>query len=83
METQTPQTEQPKQPMKKIRVGALCATIWNNESNGRSWPSIVLERSYKDAKGDWKQTTSLRQTDLANASLVLNEALRFLAIEQA
>lgn len=68
-----------QKPVKKIRVGTLSATIWENTSSeGKKFPNIHLERSYKDKEGKWQQTKSLRQSDLPAASLVLNEAFRYL-----
>jgi hypothetical protein len=72
------------QPEKKIRAGAICATIWKNEQqkDGKeySFHSISLERSYKDKDGNWKHTASFRVADLPKAALVLNKAYEYLAL---
>jgi hypothetical protein len=73
--------QEKNKPMKKIRVGALSATVWKNmRKDGKEYPVVHLERSYKDAQGEWKSTTSLRQSDLPAASIVLTEALRYLTL---
>ena len=76
--------EENQKPMKKIRVGVISATIWENTSvEGKKFPNITLERAYKDAEGAWKHTKSLRQNDLPQATLALQEAYRFLALQTA
>lgn len=71
-------------PEKKFRVGAIAATIWNNETirDGKkvSYLTVSFERSYKDKDGTWKNTNSLRISDLPKAVLVLNKAYEFLAL---
>lgn len=75
---------EPIKPIKKIRVGGVCATIWKNTSkDGRTYSTVSLERSYKDSQGEWKSTTSFRQSDLPTAAVLLNEALRFLTLEDS
>ena len=70
-----------QKPVKKIRIGTVCATVWENTSkDGKTFPNIHLERSYKDDAGEWKNTTSLRQSDLPAASLALSEVYRYLAL---
>ena len=71
-----------EKPVKKIRVGTICATVWQNTSKeGKPYPSVSLERIYKDTDGAWKSTGSLRQSDLPTASMVLSEVFRFLTLE--
>lgn len=66
-------------PVKKFRVGVINATVWNNISKeGKTYPTISLERSYKDKDG-WKSASSLRHTDLPAALLVLQEVFRYLS----
>jgi hypothetical protein len=82
------QTARQNLPVKKFRVGALSATIWENHSKNTSgevvsYKNVSFERSYKDAKGDWQSTTALRAADLPKAILVLNKAYEYLAFESA
>ena len=74
-------------PLKKIRVGAVSATIWENQSINEqgqpvSYKSVSFERSYKDAKGNWQNTNALRMGDLPKAVLVLQKAYEFLAFSR-
>ena len=73
-----------KQPLEKIRFGAICATIWRDtysDSKGHSFvkENVVLDRSYKDKKGEWQHTGSLRKEDLLVGALALQRAFEFLA----
>ncbi len=71
-------------PEKKFRAGAIAATVWSNETvrDGKkiSYRTISFERSYKDKDDTWKQTNSLRQTDIPKAVLVLSKAYEYLAL---
>ncbi len=85
METQQiEKAEKPVLPEKKFRAGAVSATIWRNErqKDGQvfSYPSISLDRSYKDQSGEWKNSSSLRAADIPKAVLVLSEAFRYLVL---
>jgi len=50
------------QPTKKLRLGLITATIWDNDG----FYSVDLSRSYKDDQGEWKNTTSFHHSDLLN-----------------
>ena len=74
-------------PEKKIRAGAVSATIWSNEGTSKTgekveYKTISLERNYKDKEGNWKSTNSFRVTDLPKASLVMNKAYEYLLIKE-
>jgi hypothetical protein len=72
-------------PEKKLRAGALSATIWRNEGTKDGQPSpyftVSIERSFKDKAGAWKHTPTLRQDDLPKVTLLLQEAYRWLLLE--
>jgi len=73
------------QPQKKFRAGAISATIWENQAMKDGQPSayntISFERGYKDKQGEWKNTHSLRVSDIPKAVLVLNKAYEFLLLQ--
>ena len=49
----------------------LKASVWENESDKGTFYSLTLERSYKDADGNWKNSASLSRRDwLAGARLL-------------
>ena len=71
-------------PEKKIRSGAVSATIWQNEQDtptGKvSYKTVSFERTYKDKEGKWQSTGKLRSMDIPRAVLVLNKAYEYLAL---
>lgn len=74
-------------PAMKFRAGAVSATIWQNKitrKNGEegSFSTVHLERSYKDKDGNWKNSNSLRASDIPKAMLVLQEAYRNITLNQ-
>lgn len=66
------------QPIKRIRVGAIQATIWENKGANGAYPSVSITRSYKTVAGDFKDTTSFRAQDLLTVGIVANQAANFL-----
>ncbi|MFP4567894.1 MAG: hypothetical protein ACLFN8_03035 [Candidatus Woesearchaeota archaeon] len=75
-----------KLPEKKFRAGTISATIWLNhgkDSEGKEtkYKTVSFERSYMDKEGNWQTTNSLRIGDLPKATLVLNKAYEYLALQ--
>jgi len=72
------------QPEKKIRSGAISATVWNNEQDTPSgkvaYKTVSFERSYKDKNGQWQTTNKLRSGDIPRAVLVLNKAYEHISL---
>jgi hypothetical protein len=50
-----------KQPVAKIDLYPVSASIWANETEKGTLYSITLERTYKDDEGKWQYTASLGQ----------------------
>ena len=74
-------------PEKKIKAGAISATIWKNEKqDGEGKPfnyfSVSIDRNYTDKEGSWHNTNSLRISDLPKAILVLQKAHEELVLKQ-
>jgi len=70
--------------IKSFNAGPVVATVWENypkNAKGK-YNTISLGRKYKDNKGAWQTTASLRINDLPKASLVLKKAYEFLVYEQ-
>jgi len=70
-------------PVKKIRAGAISATIWKNEAEVKgkgltTFYTVGFERSYKDKDGNWKSTNSLNMADIPKGQYVLRKAYEFL-----
>ena len=74
-----------KRPETEFVSGAIRATVWNNENMSKegkpmSFKTVSFERTYKDKNGDWKTTSALRVNDIPRASLVLNKAYEYIAM---
>ncbi len=71
-------------PERKIRSGAISATVWQNEQDGPTgkvvYKTVSFERSYKDKNGQWQSTNKLRTTDIPKAVLVLSKAYEYLSL---
>jgi hypothetical protein len=64
----------PAKPAARVTMYPITAAIWRNEKDGRSYYSVTLQRSYKDAEGKWKSSDSLNEGDLLLAAKVLDLA---------
>ena len=74
---------QGKPPIKSIRAGGVKATIWENtNSDNQVFNTIVVDRTYKDKKGEWQVTNSFRITDLPKIALVSQKAFEFFCIKE-
>jgi hypothetical protein len=80
-------TEVKKQPETKFRSGALQLTVWSNEAkrdDGEVFNNYTFDinRSYKDEKGEWKQTHSFRKRDISSIDALMNRARDYLCIDE-
>jgi hypothetical protein len=69
-------------PENEFRVGAVRAAVWTNPrhlANGKSFEShrIILERTYKDAQGEFKTTPALELNDVPKAILALKKIYEY------
>ena len=39
---------------RKVSVGLQTASIWKNESKGKAFYNVTLDRRYRNAKGEWE-----------------------------
>lgn len=69
-----------KAPEKTFRIGNVSASSFVNESDGRKFRSVTLQRSYRDGD-DRKYTSSFSLADLPSAVRVLQLAQEH--VEQA
>ncbi len=76
--------QEKNQPEKKFSTGAISATVWKNtkQKDGKSFEtrSVSLQRRYTDKSGQWQTSNSLRMNDLPKATLVLEEAYKFIVL---
>ena len=52
-----------QQPAQEIRMGAIRATIWENQTTNGTRFNVTVSRLYKDGE-EWKQTDSFGRDDL-------------------
>jgi len=69
-------------PEKEFRMGAVRAAVWTNPrhlANGKSFEShrVILERTYKDAHGEFKTTPALELNDIPKAILALKRIYEY------
>lgn len=74
-------------PEKKFRAGALSISVWKNATvkDGKAveYHSISLGRSYKK-NGTWQNSTaSLRVHDLPKLAVMIDEAYKYLVMNNA
>ncbi len=65
------------QPVKRIRIGYVTATVWHNND---SFYSVEIQRTYKDGD-ELKNTASLGHGDLLNAAKCIERAEAFIAAQ--
>ena len=56
-------------------MGLITATIWDNDG----FFSVDMTRSYKNADGEWQNTTSFAHADLLNLSKCADRAENWIA----
>lgn len=63
-------------PVHEVRIGAIKAAIWKNETNnGGARYNVTLSRIYKDKDDDqWKSTDSFGRDDLLVLAKVADQA---------
>ena len=62
-------------PVAEVRVGAVKAAIWPNQTeSGAVRYNVTFSRIYKDADGNWKSTSSFGRDDLLVVAKVADQA---------
>ena len=60
-------------PIREIRIGAIKAAIWENQTVGSTRYNVTLSRLYKDGD-NWKRTESFGRDDLLVLAKVADQA---------
>lgn len=87
MENQTEINEdaeiKPDKPVFKYKIGAFGTAVFLNDIEGRSVPSVVLEKSYTKDGTNWKhkKMTLLNTTEIDKLICVLQETKKALYTE--
>jgi hypothetical protein len=74
-------------PEKKFRAGGISVTVWKNVGHGSQgepieYQTVSIERAYKDKKGEWQHTNSLRVNDLPKAGIALQRAYEHIVLKE-
>ena len=66
-------------PAHEIRLGAIKAAIWKNDTSNGVRYNVTFSRLYKDKEEDqWRSTDSFGRDDLLLVAKVANEANSFI-----
>lgn len=68
-------------PLHSVRAGGIQIAVWQNDTAKGPMNSITIDKSYKDAKGEWQRTKNFKDSDLPKIVLGLNEVMRFLFLK--
>ena len=71
------------QPVHTVRHRNIKATIWRNETAKGPMFNVVVARSYRDEKEEWRDSNSFGYDDLMNLAAVLYEAHAFISALRA
>ena len=66
-------------PEATFRFGNISAAVFRVETKHGSMLSVSLDRSYKDAAGDWHHTNTLTHSDLLPAAFALTKCFEYIA----
>ncbi len=73
------------QPIASKSFDRVHAAIWRNEGDeehgSKEWYSATIDRNYRDANGQWRQTSSFTQRDLPHLKLAANWVMRELLMK--
>ncbi len=62
-----PQRQEPPQkqrPVHEVRIGAIRAAVWENETENGTRYNVTFTRLYKDDQDRWQDSTSFGRDDL-------------------
>lgn len=66
-------TEKARQPIHRVRGGAIELSIWENQGDKGPFYSVTHRRSYKQGD-EWKESDSYGEDDLLRLAKLIDEA---------
>lgn len=67
------------QPAKRFRLGSIHLSIWpNTDRKGRTFYTTTIGRSFRDEKGEWRDSGSLRPSDMPVVRTLTTQAMDWL-----
>lgn len=77
-------TEKENKPKHRIQVGAVNATIWENEiktdKGNFTKRTVNMQRAYKDKEDKWQHTNTLNVSDIPKAIVALQKAYELIVM---
>lgn len=70
-----------QKPVHEIKVGGIRATIWRNETNGKTIHNVTVSRIYK-AGEKFEQTTSFSRSHLPRLYEAILKADHWIALRE-
>ena len=70
-----------QKPVHKIDLNGLRATVWKNQGKNGDYFTVQLSRSFRDKKGNWKDTASFGVRHLSAVRSLLDQAETFVATQ--
>lgn len=68
-------------PEYSVRIGGIQLSVWTNETSKGVMRSITMDKSYKDAKGEWQRTKNFKDSDLPKIAIGINKVMEFLWVK--
>lgn len=69
-------------PVRKLRLGRLSATVWENGGEERSFLVVKFARSYLDEQKKWQNSDSFSRDDLLALAKLADQAHTFICERQ-
>lgn len=72
----------------RFKSGTLSATVWSKELTSEEYGvnkvfSFTINRGYKDANNEWKNTDNFRKQDIGNVIVLINNVANFILIDES
>ena len=68
----------PKLPVKTLRLGRIKATVWENEADQKKFFNVTFARTYMDDARNFHDTDSFGRDDLPLVSKLADQAHSFI-----
>lgn len=69
-------------PFRKFSIGSIQVAVWENEGKHSQFYTVTISRRFKGDGEEWKNSQSLRLSDVPKAIIALQEAYRQLALRE-
>ena len=68
----------PNKPIHEVKVGALKATFWKNQTKNGDMLTVSFARLYKDRDDKWATSGSYTKEDLGTLVALISQSVNFL-----